>query len=400
MLKKPGYSGFGGLNWEMYRNDFEFVIDTSSVSVPTFLAEFLSRKVSKAIRADAGVCKLEFAHAKSNTHQVFTKLIALVKNGERIDVEDGERAELWRILCDELESDLIYSCEVSGNDVPIEVLVRNLTGLDGKKVAALASDFPQIMAHGVAMDENMVGILLQSEGLMLEDEDSLLRFLLDNGFYQLLSHVRPNLSKETKEYFLGLDILEFRGAQELLRRMLFGESERKEHSYYTHMAQEVKPEVETSGLGCHGGSTDVNCVKEAKNNEFLWLSETFGAFVLYDYGQAMIKPEKYTIKLASDEAPCLRNWVLEGSLSGNFWTTLDEQRGNSDLSSNERTFSKDIDKSKSFPCKLIRLRQIGPSDKHSWAFHIAYLGITGAFLRKSSEKVCDSGSSDPVKWQE
>ena len=400
ILKRTGFRGFGGLNWPHYENDFKFVIGNKEVMVPLFLAEFLSRKVAMNRKSDPAADYIEFELCRGNTRSIFTKLIDSVKNGEDMPVADDERGELWRILRHELQSDLIYSLAVSGDEVPIEIQMDTLSQ-NQQNVRNLARDFPQVIAHGMnqSMSEASVKSLLDSEDLMLDNEESLLKFIQQKCFPQLLEYVNPEgLTADAKEGFCVWARADgSTDAWTFVQRMVKNES-KPAHSYY-EASEEVGPKVVTSGLGCHGGSTDVNCVKK-DDAEFLWLMETCDAFVGYDYGERMmIKPTGYTITLApkgttksaSDDAPCLRNWVLEGSLSGRFWTTLDEQRGNSDLGS-KRTFSKGIDELKRFPCRLIRLRQIGPNDQSKMDFHVAYLKIEGSFFKVPSEKCLGSGA--------
>jgi hypothetical protein len=110
-----------------------------------------------------------------------------------------------------------------------------------------------------------------------------------------------------------------------------------------------------------------------------------GQWVCIDFHERRVIPEFYTLQSRSD---CdagnshLRNWVLEGSETGDqdSWFLLDFRRDNNDL--NGRSARKTFEVMNPQTSRFIRLRQIGPSHhEREWHFLVvAALELFGTLL--------------------
>ena len=184
-------NGLRRVNWNVYDDDFEFVFGEDRVCrVHSVMAEFLSPKIAR-LRMNDPLCY--FYRFPCDSLKVFTAfegLVSNLKSGSPFQVDITNFSSLLR-LCHELENDDLLSflfSKVESESCNLdESLVMLRFGLDlGTAFEdrflrlrdSVASHFHEIKKDVLnALDLEVVGLLLSSSSLKIEDEDSLYEYI-------------------------------------------------------------------------------------------------------------------------------------------------------------------------------------------------------------------------------
>jgi hypothetical protein len=105
---------------------------------------------------------------------------------------------------------------------------------------------------------------------------------------------------------------------------------------------------------------------------FLSDNDSPNQWVCWDFSKRRVCPTHYTIE-SMHNAP--RSWVVEGSMDGRDWRTIDKHPNNSDLKQkpHRHTFSV----SKSLKCRFIRLTQTDENHKEDFDLDIYLFDFFG-----------------------
>jgi uncharacterized coiled-coil protein SlyX len=99
-----------------------------------------------------------------------------------------------------------------------------------------------------------------------------------------------------------------------------------------------------------------------------------GQWVCWDFGKMRVRPTHYTIK-----SYYLKSWVVESSLNGKTWTTIDRKTDTEDFKTSRwKTASFTV--SNSAECRFIRLTQAGKSHYRDDQLVIRAFEVFGTFL--------------------
>lgn len=106
------------------------------------------------------------------------------------------------------------------------------------------------------------------------------------------------------------------------------------------------------------------------------------SWICFDFKEHRVVPTAYSIKstenFTAGQHP--ENWVIEGSVDGEAWMTVDEVKNNSDLNGNGLFHTFSINKKNLPPFKLIKIRQTGKNWLDDDQFIIDSFELFGTFL--------------------
>ena len=274
-----------------------------------------------------------------------------------------------------------------------------------KFISYIATHFNEISKEKMkSIDIYFIEKVLESESLKIEDEDSLLSFILDlynfdNKYSVLFQYVVfQNVTEETLEKFINQFNIEYINKSiwaSICQRLLPSKEVQVSDSRYStnksmksiiefkiKKGSEMKGIInfltEKTGGNIHNNKTieitassttsnsPENTVDFQNSNCFYSKSEP-NSFICYDFKERQIQLTNYSIRRHHyfQNGCNLKSWIIEGSNDGSKWTKIDEHSNDSSLNGSQNSPDQNIAtfsvlQSNSF-YRFIRLRQTGQS---------------------------------------
>jgi hypothetical protein len=406
---------------DRYENDFKFYIGTAEYGCPSFLADFLSPRISQLRISDPTLSA--FTIDIPDPSNEFESFLALGR-GSDVTITSSNASFLFTIasnlanleLCDLIDSNI--NTGLNSKTALTRLLFRGDLGLD----CETEKEFVASHFHEFSMDEvsklpyPMIYDILTHPSLALESEDALWKFVYmkicdDIEYIALLEFVSfEHLSPESFAQFTDLLANNFDHFTLQLWNALSGRlvlpvvvqnrSRRVLASEYTCPFQFNAP---LEGIIAHltrkcGGNVhdkqmvDVTSSSvyrtdpkfAAKNIADLKAKSAFTSsqlpdqWVCYDFKPHSVLPTHYSVRSFDgrphSEHP--KEWVLEGSEDGVTWIILDQQEKNFLLDGRDRIGSFQIAEPRLV--HMIRFRQIGPNHLGNDYLIISALEIFGS----------------------
>jgi hypothetical protein len=214
--------GLNHINRENYENDFKFIVSGGEYVCPSFVAEFLSNRVSKYRRNDCTIFEIELELnikpriESKDISNCFNKFISL-GFGSSIFFESTEYACLQSI-CIELESIELYEIlfmdpvDLNEGNVIARLKYGELIGHSCEiEIAFAASHFLQMELSSICeLSVSMLFQIFGDKSLQLENEDDLYEMILslisrESCYSKLLECVKYEyLSVRSIESFIDL----------------------------------------------------------------------------------------------------------------------------------------------------------------------------------------------------
>jgi hypothetical protein len=297
----------------------------------------------------------------------------------------------------------------------------SLLGVDlveEEDIAELAATFWRIPRSDLgSLPPEILNSILRHPKLMLESEDCLFELLAqhveagDAGYFDLLALVQVEfLSRECVQHYFELVSSNFEQFNlthwESLRWRILGDSNSRPSADRRWRRREFPPNSETRGVFWHltaacGGNvaekqevlvtaSSVHASPGANGGTARWemkyavdhnIETHFHAdnnaneWICFDFNKRIMTPSHYEI--CSGWHP-LKSWRVEGSLDGNNWFTLDEQKDNLDISKDKMSHTFPVMESRAV--RMIRLTQTGRTHNGEKWFMIRRFEVFGTLL--------------------
>lgn len=206
--------GLNNLQWSHYEKDFKFDVGGQNYFCPSFVAEFLSRRISKHRLTDFTI--QEFHIETVDSSNCFERFLSL---GYGLSVcFDSNDTSFIRSLCVELDSIDLYEQLFlkDQNELRNETIINRLKELESLGCSS-ESEIEYAASHAIDLKESIfelnvstVSVILQHKSLKLENEDTLcehiIKILKDpeySEYSSLLEFIRfEYLSKSSIESFI------------------------------------------------------------------------------------------------------------------------------------------------------------------------------------------------------
>jgi hypothetical protein len=390
--------GLSRLAWPTLPHDFEFEIAGAIYSCPSFIAEFLSPRISNARASDPTVSKY-LIQVGDHMH-VFKKVLELGMGGkvefsreEKISLAlialDLENSEIAQIVSDEV-SDII-----SAETVNDRIAIRQALKMDiGAEIEYLASNFHSLSTEtlmGLSVD--VLFEVLSHPGLRILSEDSLFDFVysrtLANCEYSVLFGLIhfDYLWKESVQDFLRwssefFSLVSAETWRRICGRLLVRGQSRAETRIWQGELIEYQPQGPLNGIIAHltrvhrgnvhrlgvvtvSASTlasELHPAVDLHANSFIATRDQPNQWIQYTFEKARVRPTHYTIRsYFNGEAGYAhpKSWVIEGSNDGIEWREIDRRNDTTELNARDVKATFSITAKPTY-WKMLRMRMIGP----------------------------------------
>jgi uncharacterized protein YqgQ len=395
--------GLRNIPCENYENNFKFIICGEEYACPSFVAEFLSNRVSKNRRHDCTICEVEVEIQvedqieSKHISNCFHKIISL-GFGSSVFFESREYAIVRRI-CIELEINELYETVFMTKENLNEENVIERLKYDEQLDRSCETNIDFAASHFFNLNRSLIcemspSILfkiLESKSLKLQSEDDLYDLVSsliskDACYSILLECVKyEHLSGESIESFFNFicESIEFLTRDVWLHlhsRLMSGPSSLLSGRYYG-CAFEYREGSRFEGIISfltkqHGGnvhdlgiisidSIPVYHAHVAKNvldlntNSLFQVNNNPDGWICFDFKEKRVNLHHYSLRTRSDgDGNHPVNWVIEGSVDKTQWVELDRHINCPDLRG--KNVSQTFSVSGTGFFRLIRLRQTGP----------------------------------------
>jgi hypothetical protein len=359
--------GLANIRKDEYENDFTFYVGSKTYECPTFMAEFLSPRVSQHRYSDPTI-RTFHVHI-NDPDSVFAAFLSL-GDGSILNVNEGNREALEWLCCELGNVELLHSIsDQFDGDLTIENVVERLRFLiaceceSTREIEFAAQHFPEIQRSLLELvtshSESSISILEQiicHDSLQLTSEDSLCDVVLacqnTAAFPALVECLKfEYLSVESMRAFHECIASEFDtltpsiwaalGPRFLLDVGQWGHGPRYRGLHFAFHAQSPlsgiiaymtrKHERNLHDCGVvrvtassHGGGSREALLDLHMQNHF-WTDNSPDQWICWDFKSARLFPTHYSLRAESGGESHPRHWVLEGSLDGSTWTELDRR---------------------------------------------------------------------------
>ena len=402
-------AGFASVNWDTQDNDFEFVFGEKVCPVHSFLAEFLSPKISRLRKCDP--CRYSYIlnNDCGKLFNTFESIVSSLRAGRVFRVDKSNFYDILRIFHELDNQEIISSLFETERTEPLdldEALPLLRFGIDigssssGQFAAArefVASNFHKIPQETLnKIDLETAQLVLSSPSLQIEDEDSLYDFIsnrtkTDLRFASLFEFVFfEYLSEHRLQHFVSFASRHLLGSitsgiwERLCQRLVLtvqpgDEDPRVTNSrgklFACHSPSAFDGIIAYLTKNCGGNVHDKGAVEitassvwdntstfHPKNAADLGTGSFFcsknepNSWICYDFKKLRVTPKRYSVRTHSGSG-FPRSWKVEGSEDGNTWITLDYRPDSDDLNGNLRAQTFNIFYTKE-AYRFLRFRQL------------------------------------------
>jgi hypothetical protein len=385
--------------------DFTLRVGEHSISCSRFEASFLSPRITTAIFNDATLSEYELdvdvEKPEGFDLNCLTEVVSLSRNrsfsltSSNFECLKAVGKSLGNVeLCDQLMEFTRGTSELTISNVSARLAVaESLEVSPSMEIEYLASHFYEIDENIVkSLSHSSLKEVLESDGLQLRSEDSLLNLILSPGgdYFDLLGCVRSEyLSVSGIDRLLNLiSIEEVDGLlwSSLSRRLRSSveppsipasrfhlkrfdlDSSRPFDGIIASLTRECGGNVHTQKVVSITASSNYSnqCYQVA---DYSWSSYWFSyseanSWIQFDFKDRRISVTNYSIKSDGNGGSHLQQWSIEGSNDFLSWILLDE-RNTHELNGNYvvKSYECESDQSSFFP--FIRLTQTGTNSSNN-----------------------------------
>jgi hypothetical protein len=393
--------GLAKISWANYEYDFKFQIGTKDYRCPSFVAEFLSPRISNLRKTDCTI--QEFKIETDDSEKCFECFLSLgfgssvCLNREDYLIFENLSVELG---AEEFYEQLFAEFEVEINPQNVCHRLKHLERLNcpcEREIAFAASHFTNIDSTSIEqLSVSLLFQILKHHSLIIQSEDWLFDIILsliskNQDYFSLLELIGYEyLSKSSIESFINLisesfEFLTYSIWQNLRSRLISGRNvstsrrviqktfKFREDSRFDGIISFLTPADGRNVSDCNivsVKSSGVDRNRQAKNAadlKNLTLTATNNepnSWISYDFQKMEVKVSHYSLHSRIDcESDHLTNWTLEGSLDEKNWITFDVQNGCRSLIGCNR--SAPFETSGSEFVRFVRIRQHGKSSNGS-----------------------------------
>jgi hypothetical protein len=423
-----GLSAKGLRNITHQVNDFTFVVGPQRYQCPTFVAEFLSPRISESRLIDVTVHELSIPVDDSGG--VFGQVLSL---GRGCDVPvTHENCDVIERICCELGNSELFEILFPELDAEqsIENVLHRLAFLSSMKcnvsgeIDFISSHFYEITNPIEALKSLQPSVIFEvisNSKLKIATEDLLYDFVA--SIVEANSELSPLFEFIRFEYVSTSKFIEFYGlilrSFEYLSRSLWQNlgsrlsypisastsngrvferppprgkeftpsSSSCLNGIVAHLTRECGGNVHTHNVVSVTASSsqygDVGQIADLQSDASFYTRNSRGSWICYDFKTRKVKVTHYTIRsfhgwgIGSGYAHPM-NWVVEGSIDGNSWIELDRRENNHDL--NGLNITRTFAMAQSQVIRMIRLRQTGPEHNGTYYLCLSSLEIFGSLI--------------------
>lgn len=417
--------GISNIASSILQSDFEFRIGTEKYKTSSVLADFISPIIAQQHLSDPNIDHFDIDIIDGDKN--FEEIMKLIV-GQTINITD-ENKEFLRLVATKLgNSEMIEAVFFDDNEDFNTITICGLTQKRADLNLPIVSEVEYIARHiweieqsNIAkLDPFVLGDVLKSKSLQVENEGWLLRFIIKqiqeqgNAYRFLLRYVLcENLNdSELAEYLQALDFDDVNGEvwDSICRRLTLSSSETNTsvQSRYHTGSPTYKPykEYPFDGILAYlnslsgGNANEKNVVKITSSsvinssmscpsnilnydsNDYFHSKTAENSWISLDFKQKRVLLSHYTLKSYEGQVndSHLKSWVIEGSNDGVNWTELDRREDNNELNGKF--------KAKTFKCqrimesRRIRLRQIGKNHAGNDILTLCGLELFGTLITR------------------
>jgi hypothetical protein len=430
---RPSTRGLANINFEQHSRDFEFRVGGRSHSCSSFVAEFLSPKISQLRAADLTIDSFQVcAEDKSG---MFEQVLSLGRGDELVVNQSNQdflievfkqlrNSELYFMTSGDLDSGLTVT-----NVADQLKMKRSLNANVSNELDFIASNFHKFPRDSLeSLDPSDLYQVLSSRNLLISSEDSLCEIVMkfveaDPCFFSYFEFVRFEfLSRSMISSFVELTkTLDSNGelgqwlsgsiwSSICNRFVLTPESSCLSDRVVKPRCCEFRLQQSSPLSGIishltskHGGNVHdrgIVAVTASSCNGSSYLAKyavdmnetaTFGSvnspnqWLCYDFKTLRIIPTAYSIRSLHQNwgaTHCVRSWVIESSDDGTTWRELDRQDNNTGLKDGS---VKSFQISKGQECCFIRIRQTGPTENSYYYLVVCCWELFGSLVEPAKQ---------------
>ncbi|KAK8872153.1 hypothetical protein M9Y10_007915 [Tritrichomonas musculus] len=441
-------SNFKKIPLERFEHNFTFIVDNKQYTVNRFLADLLSPTITSYHYQDESIDTFTITTVdkfdKSETafiskEDYFESFLNLYKH-EEIQINQAqikyyseyflqlgnipEYLKLQDKLSDEITTDnvidhlLNISSILKQNNLSYSIQNCQIS----KLVKYCSEQFYALDKEKIIhLDIDILSEILCQDELKIEDEDTLLRFILeiyekDKQYAPLFEYIYfENVKEETlSEFFKEFDI-EFltKGTWSSIFYRLIQTDKRplKNDRYEKHPKVKIITKEKNNDFRCImrylseecGGNIhdkgvveitsspcqiSPKCLVDYDNNNFYASNSQENVYVCFDFKDKQVQLTSYSIQSLRRGwgNVHLRNWVVEASNDKSNWDKIDEHTDDSTLNGYDRKAIFDTKQTDMF-YRYIQIRQTGISWNNNYYTYFPYLELFGKLKINETEEV-------------
>ena len=399
---KLSSKGLAQVNYSLYEKDFTFSFKGSEFKCPTFIAEFVSKKVSKQREKDPTINKINIDFEVKH-EETFGKLNKLI-SGESIDSDNDEIVSLLINIGN--EDSINIDNELSIDNVIAKLNFKHSLDFDSKQeIEFIAEHFEEMKEKEIGSD--FLPLILDSNKLKLNNEKSLLDFVIeqvekDRKNICLVKYIHCEyLSKgeELEAYVKLLDSIESNEIigslwPSLRKHFIVKETVNKERFLKEKGIEFKQGNGNFNGIikylsdECGGNIIDKSIItvtsssnssstcpiRSVVQEEGDWgtSNKNEESWLKFDFKDRKVLLEGYSLRSNSpnwNTIHHIRSWYLEGSHDDSKWEVIDQRNDQECLNGNLREATYSCSSKEEY--RYLRFRRIG----YSWGGNCYYLPI-------------------------
>ena len=357
---KLSLKGLQQINLSLYENDFTFLFNGREFACPTFIAEFISQKVSKMRKRDPTINKMQI-NFEIKHEETLRRLNSLIRGCDVEDDNNLNNDELVNLLNNIGNEDSISpDKELSIDNVIGRLKYKQILDFDtNNEIEFIAEHFEEMKNFEIG--NNILPQILDSSKLKLHTEKSLLDFIIeqiekDKSNVSLIRFIHCEyLSKgeEIEEYIKLIDSIddnEIIGSLWPLLRRHFIIKETKNTERFTK-PKGIEFNTENGAFNgiikylsdkCGGNVIDkriVDVTSSSNSNIYKfplrsvvqeegdWSSSNIeNSWLKFDFKDRRVKVNAYSLRTNSINFGAQpKSWYLEGSNDNSSWKVIDQK---------------------------------------------------------------------------
>lgn len=409
-----------GIPIQSFEKDFSFIVNGKEFRTNRLVADLLSPNICQIHQIDPTSNIFEF-NTKNNGD--FSNILSLInfKPNDFLENELPFVLEVLEILGTELLE--IYELnefkEMSNDNIFTLINKHKKYGQFyskqlGEEITFISSHFFELCEKKeedlINLDINILQSILNNPKLKANDEDQLLRFVNklysknpDNSFlYETI--LFSNVSNETMEEFASLfDINDITGGiwHRLTERLTNKKIKSDRYAEFKHLKEipyqegqqfsgiikylrdKTSNKIDNEIVISHSSLRDSgqeasNVVLYERSDKYFCSGNNPDSWICFEFKKHRIILTGYqiqTTRWGSNWNP--KSWIVEGSLDGDDWKNLDEQKDYPYLKEYDHTCNFTLENHTKLGCKFIRFRQTGPNWNNSNYFSLRHVELYG-----------------------
>lgn len=410
---------------ECFSKDFSFIVNGEEFKTSHLFADLLSKKICQMHTIDP-TCNMYILNTKNNGD--FSKFLNLI-NFQSTNFVENELPFFLEIIdilgTNSLEiSDLLNYTEITKDKVFPLINKHQKYGQFYSKI--LKEEISFVSSHFFELCEEHENLLidlnirilqciLNDTELKINDEDQLLRFINKlyvkdiNNSILYENVIFSNVSKEGMTDFVSFfDINDITvGIWRGLTERLTNNEEKMNSNRYKNLKEKadlpykenqtfsgiikylkdkqlnkIEDEINITHSSVRGnGQESSNVVLYERDDKYFCSKNLQNSWICFEFKNHQVILTDYIIKTTvwnTNWNP--KSWIVEGSLDGNTWDTLDEQKDCPYLKENNCVHKFTVSSQSSKSYRFIRFSQTGPNWADSYHFSLKRLELYGNII--------------------